>query len=154
MNIFWKLVLWLFDERITSIVSHNVAKAIKDAELHCESVANNCIILEYPIGAKVISIPNEPSDLIVGEVVDYEVMHGKVIIWLRNIKTGEKYCMADNRPIHWTPELEYIFGLMDWVERWNVHTRGFSPMDNETRLYKEAYTKGYIPGKRLYNPTS
>jgi len=152
MNFIWDIIRKMFATKIAYMLKEESIRSVDEYKKRCVDIKNECIMHEYPIGSKVISIPNEPSELIVGEVVGYDILHGQLQLNLRNVKTGEVYFMFDARPIHWTPELEYIFGQMDWVERWNVYTKGSSPFDDETRKYKEGYTPGFTPQKRLYNP--
>lgn len=149
MNILFKIFQFFFKMNIMELIENERQKVIAERNEYDEQLKNQCIMYEYPIKTLVFTISNEPSDLTIGEVIGYEMMHKQIILILRNIKTGEEYFTFDNKPCFWSPTLEKIFSKMDWCERWNVYSKGRHELSNEDRLRKEAYTTGFLPQPKL-----
>jgi hypothetical protein len=95
------------------------------------------VYINYPIGQKVIVRSNEPDELVIGDVVDYEVMKNRVFLVVKNDKTGEKTISLNNKPPYWSPDRESALRKLNWCEQWNVMTQ-YTDMTEEDMLHKES----------------
>lgn len=99
--------------------------------------------INYPIGTKVILLSNEPysveepNKLLIGFVsgVDYIGLSEKETLIFQDIEGNEVLCLND--PLIWDIDLENALNKLSWNERWNIYTKGFYIIDEETKLRKE-----------------
>ena len=80
------------------------------------------VYTNYPIETKVIVRSNEPEDLRVGVVTDYQRIGDKIFLVIEDSKKNT-FIPSDNAPPYWTQERENALHKLNWAEQWNVMTK-------------------------------
>ena len=100
---------------------------------------------QFPIDSKIIILSNEPSEgldpnrLIMGIVTDYEDFGHSAFVIYKDTFSNEEY-MTMSTPMPYSKELyNSLLKLDTWYDRWNIYSRGISPITKETAKRKEKY---------------
>jgi hypothetical protein len=103
------------------------------------------MVLKYPVGSKVISIPNEPNkkgknfnELTIGIVVtiDRITQARQPVVIYKDIKTGNEN-LTFSEPMIYSEEVERALLKLTWDERWNVFSHGLSVICAEHKTNRE-----------------
>lgn len=135
-NFIWNLVKKHFKKELSEYVISLKKTHIYEYEQEKE---NNKLKINYPINQKVILRSNEPNDLIIGEVVDYNLHENsnQIFLVIKDIKTNEILYPFDKEPPYWTEEREKALNKLSWDEQWNVLTKYYS-ITKESKEIKES----------------
>jgi hypothetical protein len=92
--------------------------------------------INYPIGTKIIAQSNEPEDLLVASVCDYqEFHHGTFLVVQKD--NGTQAVLLDQNPMLYCKEREDALKTLPWFQRYNVMTRNSYYVDYQTAQGKE-----------------
>lgn len=96
---------------------------------------NAALIINYPVGTKIIYASNEPSELLIGEVVGYH-RHQNSGQDLLMVESESKVFTLFSEPAYWTKEREDALKKLTWDERYNVSTKyhSLSKEDAQTKV--------------------
>jgi hypothetical protein len=120
-------------ERLQDLIQIYKANKEADDELRRKAPTYN-----FPLGSKILVIPNSPADFIVGEVVGYEPMtkSRQLFVLYRNLATGE--LELTHNASYWNQDLEDLIRELPWWKRWNV-VHPSLPYSEAKALHLEKY---------------
>ena len=103
-----------------------------------------CFKIDFPLGQKVIYRSNEPGPLLIGHIVDHQIVgqaQRSILAIVKCQETGKEW-MPMGKPIQWTKEREEALKRLQWWEQWNVLTHSsaaphFTKDDAKKKEYKQ-----------------
>jgi hypothetical protein len=96
------------------------------------------ILMNYPIGTRIISQSNEPDPLLIGNVVSHEKIHHGIMLMIENDE-GRRFTLLDKALALWAQEREDALRKLEWNERYNVMSKYQYFVTDEVKNHKETY---------------
>ena len=132
-NLIYKIFSRLFRERLEMDRYDYYDKRRTDDEVRK-------LVINFPIGTKVISQSNEPEAMIIGSVIGHISSGYNNTVKVRT-KSGRDLIILGTLA-YYTKERENTLRKLDWAERYNVMSKYYGISDSDKkRMEKRSYLK-------------
>lgn len=137
----WSKIQKCFQQEINILISSQKESHYREVKTQKDREAT---VINYPAGTKILLRSNEPDPLCVCVVIGHEDFgkpDGKILLIVKDVKTGAVLSSLNNSPACWSQEREEALNKLNWAEQWNVMSKynsiDYDHQNRREQAYKE-----------------